>query len=137
REWDVFEGKASPPRGRETPVFLPDAVPSPDGRVVAAALPPLRQARGGRGPEGGGVIKVWDGARGKLLWQAARGKEGLSCLAFSPDGKTLALQEDLGFVTLREAATGKRLRRLRTGDAALAVAGAPALVFSGDGKWLA
>jgi WD40 repeat protein len=90
---------------------------SPDSRVLAS--------RGGAG----GEVRFWDAATGRELrrWTCP---QGISRLAFAPDGKTLAVGGS-GLVRFREVATGKDV---------LSLLGQPdmvtALTFSADGKAL-
>jgi WD40 repeat protein len=71
------------------------------------------------------------------LWDVGAGKERFtvrgqgSCLAFSPDGRTLASGGDTG-VTFWEASSGKELARLEGLEG-----GAHALAFAAGGKMLA
>jgi WD40 repeat protein/serine/threonine protein kinase len=57
------------------------------------------------------TLKVWDAITGR---QSLRLEAGPSGLAFSPDGKTIALasNQDKGVVRLHDVATGKEIRRL-------------------------
>jgi hypothetical protein len=74
------------------------------------------------------------------LWEAATGKEVrvidvaamVPALAFSPDGKALAVGQDDSRVGLRDVATGKVLRELKG-----ATGSTLALAFSPDGRLLA
>jgi WD40 repeat protein len=71
---------------------------SPNGKSLAGA------ATGGEP----GVI-VWDLASGKERW---RGSEATRALAFSPDGRWLACGLTTGAISLRDANTGKEVRKL-------------------------
>ncbi len=87
-----------------------------------------------------GALAAWaadDGTR--VVWNLALGKEVarekdtlLRSLAFSADGRTLALGRDDKHVALLDAQTGKELRVLGPIDGAVT-----ALAFSADGAWLA
>lgn len=89
---------------------------SPDGRLRVATQQDL--------------VHLLDVASGKLLWQAKTGP-GPQCVAFSPDGKTVAAGNAGGDVVLLDAATGKMIRLMR--DHKVGVVG---VGFSPDGKTL-
>jgi WD40 repeat protein len=130
--WDVPAGKVD----RSYKEFLVNYVTmavafSPDGKRLAT---------------GGRVVKVWDTDSGKKLFgedpsffsgpKAAKEDEDVGsvwALAFSPDGKHLASES-----SIRDAATGKQVRRIAAGKeggpfAGLGLGGA----YSPDGKQLA
>lgn len=99
---------------------------SPDGARVAAGLP-------------GGRVGVWDvaspaarevGGEPSLTWQAQDG--AISSMAFSPDGKQLAVAGEDRSMILWDPATGMKLQTL-AGPASLA----NAVTFSPDGAYLA
>jgi Tol biopolymer transport system component len=107
---------------------------SPDGKVLASA---------GTDKEGHGEVKLWDlttGKERKLFRAVGRLRAEASgtrlCLAFSPDGKTLALggiaTPFVRVVKLWDVATGKERELLPSGFHAV-----HALAFSPDGKLLA
>jgi dipeptidyl aminopeptidase/acylaminoacyl peptidase len=96
------------------------AVLAPDGKSVASAT------------IGDGIVHVWEVPTGKEL-SRYEGQEALvNCLAFSPDGKTLAMPGKSGDIVLSEVATGNQLRRIAGHDRPLG-----SLVFSPDGQVLA
>src|SRR5438046_5269145 len=68
--------------------------------------------------------------RGDALF-TCRGKEQCSSVAFSPDGKTVAMATGDGIVRLCDVRTGQELAALRG-----ATAGASSVAFSADGKRL-
>jgi RNA polymerase sigma factor (sigma-70 family) len=93
---------------------------SPDGKTVASAT------------IGDGIVHVWAVPSGKEL-RRYDGQEAVAwCLAFSPDGKTLALGGKGGDILLSEIATGKQLHRFAGYQKEIF-----SLVFSPDGKVLA
>lgn len=101
---------------------------SSDGKVVAAAT---------REDGEDGIVRRWDTTTGQPL-SPFRGIRGRAItLAYSPDGKRLAVgansgqREGGGTIWLLEAATGKRLRTF-----AAAKGGVFSLVFSADGRTL-
>src|SRR5262249_30286556 len=84
------------------------------------------------------AIGLLDVTTGKELWRIGDARHGISLIAFSPDGKTLAsAQGDVNrTIALWELATGKEAMRFqqpadpRSADAVLALA------FSPDGRIL-
>jgi len=94
---------------------------SPDSRVLASVS----------GMEKSGELKLWEAATGKQLIVVSAPK-GLRCVAFAPDGKTLATGCFDNTVQLREAATGKVLRVFKGHQG-----GINSLSFSPDGRRLA
>jgi WD40 repeat protein len=76
----------------------------------------------------GGPLRVWDVRRRALT--AFRGGSAANSIAFSPDGTLLAAAETERGTEVREAGTGRLVKRLDTGDFARSVA------FSPNGKLL-
>jgi hypothetical protein len=96
---------------------------SPDSAKVAAAL----------GSFGGpAMVRVWDRASGKLLWEQRENGTHATAVAFSPDGATLGIGVDEGIVQ-RRVDTGALVRTLPWGEHALP----RAIAFSSDGAHLA
>jgi RNA polymerase sigma factor (sigma-70 family) len=99
---------------------------SPNGKTVAVVYEDE--------PKKARQVRLWDVTTGKELLALPGDQARAACLAFSPDGKTLATGHEGrpdGAVVLHDAATGKKLRSLK-GD------GAPwTLAFSRGGKTLA
>jgi WD40 repeat protein/predicted Zn-dependent protease len=81
---------------------------------------------------GNGVVKLWDVATGKVRWML----RGYRSVAFSPDGKTLAVPAPFGGVLLFDAATGGPGPILQPGDRG-AWHHTQCVAFSPDGKALA
>jgi WD40 repeat protein len=126
---------------------------SPDGRVLASAdvsftptspRPPrgFRRERYRPPVEGDGLIRFWDTATGQEIQRSDRPVEAACCLAFSPDGRMLAVRhrgasprggrEDV--LSFWEPASGKeRLRFAVEGPES----GGEAIAFSADGKSVA
>src|SRR5262249_6029796 len=113
RVWDFATGKEL----RRIKCYARDISLGPDGRTLAAAA---------------GEVLLWDLTTGKQLRRIARaGSQGATGVRLSPDGKTLAVVEDLRHVVLYDAATGKRRLRLARPDWVFVTA-----AFSPDGKRL-
>jgi WD40 repeat protein len=131
RLWDVATGK--PRAVLQSPgerFFGATSVCfSPDGKTLASAGAPASRWDVYR-PHNN-IGRLWDVAAGRELHTFESGKELRGAVAFSPDGKTLAVPAGAS-VRLLEVATGKEYRRLRTGRGELR-----AVLFSPDGKLLA
>jgi dipeptidyl aminopeptidase/acylaminoacyl peptidase len=95
---------------------------SPDGKAVAAVAGLLETA---------GQAVVWDLPSGKMRFQHPE-KLGVRSVAFSPDGKTLAIALYEGTVKLLDPATGQEKSVLRGHTK-----GVNCVAFSPDGKTLA
>jgi WD40 repeat protein len=89
---------------------------SPDGRLAATL---------------GEGLTLWETATGKERYHAARGN-AVQALAFSPDGRLVALANQEGKVLVLDAVTGQELAQ-RTGH----LGPVSVLAFSRDGKVLA
>jgi WD40 repeat protein len=76
-----------------------------------------------------GKVRIWDVQTGQMIRKFGT-KEGMvMCLAFAPDGKSIATEEG-GEVRLWEVSTGKQLRKWASGSVRR-------LAFTPDGKTLA
>jgi WD40 repeat protein/serine/threonine protein kinase len=129
RLWD-------PATGRQLALFRAEVAPpnldhephvaySSDGSRIASSA-------GWDGGEGGaGTSRLWDAGTGKEIAVLAKWQDGVRDVAFSPDGKRVAVGAG-DFVHLCDAVTGRRLAVL--GPHAKSVGG---LAYSPDGKRLA
>src|SRR5207249_130996 len=100
REWEAASGKER----RVVPLALDETAMaadiSADGRRLAVGLAQNR-------------VDICDATNGKKLHSINGDKTGFSALAFSPDGKVLAVREMLSpLIHIHDAATGKEIRRL-------------------------
>ncbi|MCI0378161.1 MAG: trypsin-like peptidase domain-containing protein, partial [Gemmataceae bacterium] len=104
--WEVDKGwKSTSLKGHRKYVFAAvHAVAfSPDGKMLASASN-YREDEG---------IRLWDIATGKQLLRFEMNKIGVSQIAFSPHGKTLAAGGDDNQVILWDVASGKKLGNLK------------------------
>jgi len=128
RAWDLEKGKD------KVIVELPDEVLyrmtlAPDGSLLAVYCGAARPKRVGQP----GVLRVYDPVKSKLVWNKVMA--GPTCLAFCPDGKTLATASDEkkdNGIKLWEPGTGEEIGRFKGGDHR-----PMEIVFSRDSKQLA
>ncbi len=111
--WDLATGTELHSPGGKTYTINSVAF-SPDGKVLAAGCgtldwfgPPPAEDRGV-----GGTVRLWDVATGKLLKTLRGHANGVTEVAFSPDGKRLASAGNDSTLRLWDAATGKELARI-------------------------
>ena len=77
-------------------------------------------------------VRILDAATGKELSEFKVNRDLVSCLAFSPDGKTLAVGSNQGSLKLWDVADAKEIAVLKGHDN-----GVSCLAFTPDGKTLA
>jgi WD40 repeat protein len=80
------------------------------------------------------ALRVWDVATGKELRRGPKHPVEVHCAALSADGKVLALGAEYRMIHLRDALTGKEMRRITLDDSLGHLA---AVALSLDGKILA
>jgi WD40 repeat protein len=103
---------------------------SPDGRLLAAAGRVL--ATGAEeNPTYEYTVELWDVARGTVV-RTVGGQASAYSVAFSPDGKTVAVGDGSGMVFLWDVASGGSILKLNAGAAGRVTS----LSFSPDGKSL-
>src|SRR5260370_35269373 len=123
RLWDVATLKEKRKLALGTVLYI--LVLSPDGKLLAGIDP--RE----------GEVRVYALSTGKELFRVREHRRIATCVAFAPDGKTLASGGEEGTVCLWNTATGKRDCRL-TGhrDARSDNPRLHSLAFSADGRLL-
>jgi WD40 repeat protein len=80
---------------------------------------------------GGGPVRQLD-LDGRAIWTAFSHRNGVSCLAWSPDGRLIlsgSLNE--GIIKILDASTGKEITSLKAHESLCSVR------FSPDGRWIA
>ncbi len=132
------EGSGSAARPR--PRFLKVSF-SPDGKVLlshgreSVALPDTENARRRIYPTDY-AVRLWNVDKQAELDGFAGGFPGKSAAAISPDGKTLALGDYAGKITIMDMSSRKELRTFAD-EGAREIPGIIALAYSPNGKLLA
>jgi RNA polymerase sigma factor (sigma-70 family) len=118
RLWDVATGEELRKQGHS--LLVTNVVFSPDGRTLASS-------------SRDDAIRLWEVATGKLRWEIGPFGWGTSCVAFSPDGRTLLIgkSETERGLRLYDLATGKEMCRFHGHRGFYSAA-----VFAPDGRRL-
>jgi WD40 repeat protein len=127
--WDVRRGSELLPPLKGLTALPVCAAFTPDGKRVAVGS--LTDPRGVNAPV---EVRAWDLATRKEVPGFAAGpfqRQAVTLLAFSPDGKVLALAEQSGTVYLLEGSTGRLAHQLKAPTLV------NALAFSPDGRTVA
>lgn len=112
-------------------MFLSSAVYSPDGKILAIG-------RGGECDGNNGKVFLYNPADGKKLKELSPGHlNGLTDLAFHPDGKHIASCGRDTVVRIWNTADGKMVAELGKGRGGQFKDWICSVSFSADGKWLA
>jgi WD40 repeat protein len=113
---------------------------SPDGRTIASGggADPfrVREALDTR-PDDSGEVKLWDLIDGRLLATSRQKISPVNAVAFSPDGRTLAIGKEDDTIDLWDRASGQ-IRTIPWADPKnTGEHGVLCLSYSPDGRWLA
>jgi WD40 repeat protein len=87
-------------------IFTTDLCVSPDGKTLAVARGKWEEITHDEG-----VVELWDLASGELKTSLAKEYGSAICVAFSPDGRTLASGHRNGKIAFWQAATDDDIRR--------------------------
>jgi WD40 repeat protein/serine/threonine protein kinase len=124
-----FEGSYATLYGHVAPVRF--VAFSPDGRLLASAAAGPDDKKNGKQKNKGGTLKLWDAATGRSLPQHTL--EGVTAVAFTPDGKRLAVAGADGTIKLWDVAKAA----IVTTSGKMHDDEITCLAFSPDGKHLA
>jgi len=137
--WDIASGKVVRPFGEQKGWVMSVAI-APDGKLAASS---------GQGEN----VRLWEVSTGKMIRQleskpagvdvvpigaVTRPMSAVRCVAFSPDGTTLAADNNDGSIWLWDVAAGKKLKEIgKHGPPFWPSMGIRALAFTPNGKALA
>jgi WD40 repeat protein len=140
--WQVARGLNRPaeqPANLSSPATKPEEVVNLNGQsggVRALAF----------APEGNGLcissnayapLRLWGGENGQLARELWANSQSVVAISYSKDGKTIAAGQENGYVTLRDATTGRLLDVFQVRQVKGRIAFLRDLSFSPDGKRLA
>jgi WD40 repeat protein len=130
RLWDVAQQKELTPPQMVTENALPMSV-DPKSLTLTSATPAVTNDGAVQAQMNGEEVKLTEHATGKVL-HLLKGNKGASRLAFSPDGKTLAVGMPDGTIRLWNVAAGRQLLAIQAHTG-----GVTGLAFHADGRVLA
>jgi RNA polymerase sigma factor (sigma-70 family) len=121
---------------------------SPDGSLLAAASGLCRPLNPKVDPDNPGIVRLFDVATGKVLWEKEQESGGATSVAFAPNSNTVASAGNDAVIHLREATTGQEIRTIQINEEDYSdrparktrtydYGGVIALAFARDGKLLA
>jgi RNA polymerase sigma factor (sigma-70 family) len=134
RLWDVDQGVEKAALTGHG-LFILALAYSPDGRMLASAAGSYDKAAAARlDPNIGylGELKLWNLATGKEIASLKGHSQRVTCVAFSPDSKTLASGGEDGTIRFWEIPTGKERACLQAAQGWVR-----SIAFSPDGRTLA
>jgi RNA polymerase sigma factor (sigma-70 family) len=119
---------------------------SPDGQSLAVGCGGIELRKGKRmqfDPITGkkietGLVQIWDTAGGRLARQfTLPSDKACAALAFTPDGKQLAVYDDRGILSTWDPATGREMQQFAAADRGSHPAWGDTVAFSPDGQTVA
>ncbi|HYV39270.1 MAG TPA: WD40 repeat domain-containing protein [Gemmataceae bacterium] len=128
RIWDAAEGKKKIATLKPNPDGVIALAYKPDGKMLAAVGPSTTSA----------TVLLWDLATGIVIQKIETRQSGLPCIAFGPDGKTLASAS----IVIPAGGNSIKLWEIPTGNHIATIPdaqkfGVKCIAFAPDGKTLA